>query len=242
MRVLILGHRGMLGSMVQRFFAYKGIEIETVQFRFPSKEFQDHIRNSRSSFLINCIGAIPQKTSTFSSNVDLPRFLLKNYSGRIIHPGTDCEIDSDEYGLSKKAATDLILSYPQPNTKIIQTSIIGPELSSHKSLFDWFLLREKETAILGYTNQFWNGVTTLEWAKVAYSFIENWESFKRKTVIGSDCISKFELLTLIEDTFQTGQTISPHSIENELNKCLSLDIKKSPIREQLIELKKFMTK
>ena len=127
MSVLILGHRGMLGSMVQRFFAYRGVEIETMEFRFPSEEFQDHIRNSRSSFLINCIGAIPQKTSTFSSNVDLPRFLLNNYSGRIIHPGTDCEIDSDEYGLSKKAATDLILSYPQPNTKIIQTSIIGPE-------------------------------------------------------------------------------------------------------------------
>ena len=77
MRVLILGHRGMLGSMVQRFFSYRGVEIETMEFRFPSEEFQDHIRNSRSSFLINCIGAIPQKNINIFEQCGFTKISLK---------------------------------------------------------------------------------------------------------------------------------------------------------------------
>ena len=53
----------------------------------------------------------------------------ENTNCKIIHPGTDCEMDDDDYGNSKRIASEWIKSSGQ-NTKIIKTSILGPELNT----------------------------------------------------------------------------------------------------------------
>ena len=105
--------------------------------------------------IINCIGAIPQKVDKFDINWEIPIWLNENTNCKIIHPATDCEIDISNYGLSKKRATDYIKNYGK-STKIIQTSIIGPELNSNDSLLEWFLSQRGE--VYGYTKVY------MEWS------------------------------------------------------------------------------
>ena len=143
--ILVLGHNGMLGHMVGKYLSQdESNNIVTINHRFPSNEFKDAIINFTGDYIINCIGSIPQKTKEFSVNTELPKWLELNSPCRIIHPSTDCEMDQDEYGVSKRKAVDFLLSKAK-KTKIIKCSIIGPELSGHNSLLDWFLLNENSS-------------------------------------------------------------------------------------------------
>ena len=109
MNVLILGSNGMLGHMVEKYLK-QYYKIEIINHRGPSQDFKTAINNSNSDFLINCIGAIPQKTKNFDVNWELPIWLDNNFKGKIIHPVTDCEMDRDDYGISKRKAADWIIS------------------------------------------------------------------------------------------------------------------------------------
>jgi len=140
--VLILGHKGMLGHMVSKLLIYKGVEVITLNDRWSGVGFKNTIKDFDGEYIINCVGAIHQKTKQFDINWELPQWLDENVNCKIIHPGTDCEMDNDNYGLSKKKASDFILKHGQ-NTKILKASIIGPELNSNFSLLEWFLSQEK---------------------------------------------------------------------------------------------------
>ena len=230
MNILILGHKGMLGHMVEQTLR-KGdtFNISTTNIRFPNWEpdMFDEI-----DIVINCIGAIPQKTKSFDINWQIPMWLDKNTKCRIIHPSTDCEMDDDAYGLSKKKAADYIKGYAK-NTKMIQTSIIGPELNSNASLLEWFLSQNGE--VFGYTKAMWNGNTTLEWAKWCLDLILNWECYDTLTVLYSNTVSKYELLHLIKDVYgKSDISISKKDLGKD--KTLKGTIRTPDIKEQLEEL------
>ena len=74
-RVLVLGHNGMLGHMVLNYLKSKNIKVETTNLRWPTEEFKQYIINFDGEFIINCIGAIHQRTKTFDVNWELPIFL-----------------------------------------------------------------------------------------------------------------------------------------------------------------------
>ncbi len=59
MKVLILGHSGMLGSMVYDYLS-KLDDVSTViiRHRWPSDSFKTAVRNFDGDYIINCIGAI----------------------------------------------------------------------------------------------------------------------------------------------------------------------------------------
>lgn len=234
MKILILGHKGMLGHIVKKYLE-PYYQIEILEHRWPSKEFKSNIIESKAKFLINCIGAIPQRKSTFNINHELPTWLDINFPGKIIHPGTDCEMDDDDYGISKKIARDYIVS-KGVKTKILKASIIGPELDSQASLLEWFL--NSKNKVGGYTKAMWNGVTTLEWAKQCYELINNWNKYQSETILEGTCVSKFDLLTLMKDVFNKDILIEPN--ENvTIDKCLSGNIKTISIKQQLEELKQY---
>jgi dTDP-4-dehydrorhamnose reductase len=228
--ILILGHKGMLGHMVYNTLSkIRDLNISITQQRFPNftKSTFD-----KQDFVINCIGAIPQRTNNFKVNYELPTWLVENISCKIIHPGTDCEMDNDDYGLSKKKASDFILDKGQ-NTKILKSSIIGPELNSNSSLLEWFLSQEKE--VFGYTKAIWNGVTTYEWSKQCLELINNWSTYKSLTTLSSDPISKYELLNIIKNVYNKDINIIPKELGKD--KTLIGDIKTGNIKKQIIELK-----
>ena len=231
MKILVLGHTGMLGNAVHTYLN-QFHEVVTTSYRWLTDEFENYIKNFDGDYIINCIGAIPQKTDNFSINTLLPIFLDINAKCNIIHPSTDCEIDNNSYGLSKRYATEWLLKYSK-RTYIFQTSIIGIELNSADSLLCWFLTQNK---VQGYRDALWNGITTLEWAKQCDNLING--NIKEKfTVFCTDCISKYDLLNYIKLVFN-------HDIEIESvfgvgkDKCL-LGTKLNNIEQQLLELKEF---
>lgn len=237
LKVLILGHRGMLGHMV-KLYLEQFYDIETIDYRWPSLDFKQAILDSDADYLINCVGAIPQRTKEFDINFELPIWLDSNFNGRIIHPGTDCEMDSDEYGKSKAMATSWLLKYGL-KTKIIKTSIIGFELSGNSSLMEWFLSNPDKSKTRGYVDHFWNGSTTLQWAKHSAKMIERWSKQMDLTIIGTDCISKWDILNMLNSIFCRDIRIKQYETGEIVNKCLELDINYGNLEDQIKEMKEF---
>lgn len=235
MKALILGHKGMLGHMVMKYLLDQGVRVTTTEHRYLTPDFADTVTDYRGDYIINCIGAIPQRTKDFSINTDLPRWLDMLANTKVIHPGTDCEMDADAYGISKKKARDYIVVEGQ-HTKIVKSSIIGPELNSTASLLEWFL--NSEGTVGGYTKAMWSGVTTLEWAKQCWKLMNRWETYPIENILQSTCLSKFDLLSLVKEIFNKDIEIEPNSTV-EIDKCLVGTIETRSIRDQLIELKEY---
>ena len=252
MKILILGHNGMLGHVVFKYFKNFGFDIETIEDKFPTREFCYKIINSNCDYAINCIGCIPQKTTSCSSmmlaNFFLPVFLSHNFKGNVIHATTDCEFsgrsntlyskdalkDADDvYGKSKILASDYLLK--SKNCHVIRTSIIGFELDGKRSLLEWFL-NNKSKKINGFSDHWWNGITTLEWAKIAHKII-NQKINDNLIQVGTDPVSKFDLLNIFNEIFETKYIIIENNTGDNIFKCLKSDFELKTIRDQIIELK-----
>ena len=68
-KVLVLGHTGMLGNCVHKYFSsFENIETFTVNGRWDDDNFLTEIVNMDVDYVVNCIGAIPQRTKDFEIN------------------------------------------------------------------------------------------------------------------------------------------------------------------------------
>lgn len=261
-KVLILGHNGMLGNAVFKYLSTQETKytLLTVKERWGDPTFETALRSSGVEVIINCIGVIPQKKPSASEyktgNVDLPIF-LETLGKKVIHPSTDCEFSgtisspkkytktdlrdaTDDYGKSKAEISSLIETSFK-HTKIIRTSIIGHEEHSHLALLDWFL--NSTNTVNGYTNHFWNGITTLQWAKLCANLIDDWDLFPVLNQYGTkDIRSKFDLLNDTKSIYEKDIVVIPFQAPEPVNKCLESDKEIVPIIDQLRELKKFYNK
>ena len=234
MRILVLGHNGLLGNMVLKYLLLNLDNIITTNFRWETEDFKNFIITSNSDFIINCIGAIPQKNRNDYEKVNykLPLW-LDSLNIKIIHPDTD-EPNDTPYGLSKEKSRQNC----NKNTKIIKTSIIGFEKNTTFSFLEWFL-NEKDS-VNGFINHFWNGNTTLEWAKFANKMINNWYDFKHTTTIANpDCNSKYQMLLLFKNIFKKDIIINKFKSKINKNNCLEPDFYTKKIKDQIIEMKNF---
>tara|TARA_R110000737_G_scaffold244914_1_gene255733 strand:+ start:199 stop:927 length:729 start_codon:yes stop_codon:yes gene_type:complete len=237
MKVLVLGHKGMLGHMVHTYLINKGIEVITNNWtRWPNPDFKAKLKDFDGDYIINCIGAIHQRTDQFNINWELPQWLDENTKCKIIHPGTDCEMDDDDYGNSKWIASEWIKSSGQ-NTKIIKTSIIGPELNTKASLMEWFL--SQNGTVNGYSECYWNGNTTLTWAKHCVYLMSHFNSEDVETILEGERVSKYQLLLTLKEVY------SRHDIKVQpvnvpvIDKCLKGKVKTPNLYIQLTELQSF---
>lgn len=236
MKILVLGHTGMLGHIVKMYFERMLFDVRVVTYRFETNNFKNEIIAFDGDIIINCIGAIPQRTKYFKINTDLPIWLSDNAPCRVIHPATDCEMDNDSYGISKRLANEYIQLY-STNTKVIKTSIVGPENGTHFGLMEWFLNQNEEVS--GWTQAIWNGNTTLEWSAQCYELIKNWEKYNKETILESAPISKYDMLNLFNIFYKKNIKIIPVNLGKD--KCLKGEVKTKPLSEQLKELKEFIT-
>lgn len=237
MKVLILGHNGLLGNMVYKYFNSKDYDIITTDLRWPTDEFKKFVYDQKNlDCIINCIGIIPQKKPDDYLydlvNYQLPLW-LDNLGINIIHPDTD-EPANTPYGLAKENAR----LHVGKNTKVIKSSIIGFEKGTKFSFLDWFLNSEGE--VNGFTNQYWNGNTTLEWAKWAEKIMINWSYFKNVTTLSNpDCLPKYEILLMFKRVFNKEIIINPVESTLSKNNCMSGDYVTDKLEKQLIEMKDF---
>lgn len=260
-KILVLGHRGMLGNAVFKYFSsLLGYETLTLEARFGDDNFIEEIREVSPHYIINCIGIIPQRKPDDAlyekTNIELP-VILEKLNIPVVLPSTDCEFSGhigvdekytkddirdaeDAYGKSKAIISEKVETSFK-NTKIIRTSIIGHEERTHLSLLDWFL--NSEYKVNGYTNHYWNGITTLEWAKQCKNLIENWGTMPTLNQYSTDDIfSKYDLLNNIKNIYRKDIEIIPFNALETINKCLASDKKIKPIKQQLSELKIFYKK
>lgn len=220
MRVLVLGNRGMLGHVVERYLKEKGHQVTGWNRNnidcMNLESIGDALIGRSWDVIINCVGALgPNKDINQQAmlNVVLPRY-LSGRKEKIIHISTNCVFQNigphaaDEtpdatfmYGMAKALGE---LNNDKDLT--IRCSITGPELKSDGSgLFDWFV-NKTDDEVTGYNNAYWNGVTTLELAK----YIEEVIQTDMTGIINyytKTAASKFRLLEIINDIYNLNKEI-----------------------------------
>lgn len=218
--ILVLGHRGMAGHMVFNYLRnkseFKVISAdELLGSKFDVLEHLDSLEVKLNvnhvDYIINCIGVLKKKcaedpVNAIKINSLFPHQLVKiadKTGSQVIHLSTDCYMDDDVYGRSKRAGE---INYPSHLT--IRTSIIGPELKKDgEGLFEWFMRQEGE--INGYVNVIWDGITTLELAKFICNYLNtNNKLYGIKNLRSPQKISKYDLLMLIKKIYNKPITIN----------------------------------
>ena len=248
MRILILGASGMAGHVVFEWLRTKydpnkiftHVYRKTVEPKSEILNLYDAtcdlelvIEKVNPDVIVNCVGVLPAQAKAEPEkaaylNTFLPHF-LSSKGIRIIHISTDCvfsgtrnlrfKVEScskDEagiYGVTKSAG-----ELDNDKDFTIRTSIVGPELKEEGSgLFSWFM--RQEGVIRGWTNAFWNGVTTLELAKFIHEAIEeNYTGLYNLT--SKDLVSKYQLLTIFKEVYEKDIHISVEALEKYIDKTL----------------------
>jgi dTDP-4-dehydrorhamnose reductase len=120
------------------------------------------------------------------------------FSGRVGSYHEDAPHDAlDVYGKTKSLG-----EVAASNFLNLRCSIVGPELRGHRSLLDWLLSRPLGSKVQGFVNHRWNGVTTLQFARIVLGLIRS-KSMLTGTqhVVPSDAVTKAELLRLFATAF-----------------------------------------
>jgi dTDP-4-dehydrorhamnose reductase len=195
-------------------------------------------------FVVNCIGIIkpyindedPKQTETaFEINGAFPNRLQSWASRRgakVIQIATDCvfsgsngnyletnEHDAlDVYGKSKSLGEAKGASMMH-----LRVSIIGPEVGRNSSLLEWVRNQPKNSEITGYTDHFWNGITSMHFAKIARGIIEN-DLFEAGVfhVLPQDSTTKCELVALIAKYLgRKDLKVNPRGTGDNINRTLA---------------------
>ena len=219
----VLGTRGMLGSMVSRVLYKHPDELQG--WDRPDFDAEDPWDIPTRGRVVNCIGVIKPHLHDVPQAIKVNALFPHSLPHGAIQIATDCvfsgdrgrytEVDRhdghDVYGLTKSLgeAEHLIN---------LRCSIVGPEQQHHVSLLDWFLA---QTEVDGFTNHFWNGVTTYHFALIAKGLIDNdIDTPMLQHVVPLDEVSKYELLNIFNEAFDAGvkvnKTVGPERCDRTL--------------------------
>ncbi|NUO65209.1 MAG: sugar nucleotide-binding protein [Gemmatimonadaceae bacterium] len=260
--VFVAGHRGMLGHVVARLLEESGFRIITTDARYEGHAGDALIAAARSSdarYVVNCIGRIWQKstdpTELFRANALLPIHLAQSLrpDQHLFHASTDCvfagdrgayavsEIPDadDEYGVSKQLGEGV---RHWPNASVLRVSIVGLDLGGGHGLLAWFLSQPEDKPVRGYVNHFWNGITTLEWARILVERINRLEGGEANVPLsqpGTERVDKYTLLCLFREAFGTRHEIIPVEASPSIDRTLVPTETRAPIAEQLAMLSRW---
>ncbi len=194
-----------------------------LKFDVLQDDIEPILNKSNPDFVINCIGTIKPRINENSMtsiqeaieiNSLFPHKLLRAVKGsrtKVIQIATDCVYSgskgaykesehhdpSDVYGKTKSLGEINSESFLN-----LRVSIVGPEVDRTTSLLEWFIKQPLNTQLNGYTNHFWNGVSTFHFAKVAKGIIKS-SIFESGTyhLVPSDKVSKYDLLNLFQNEY-----------------------------------------
>lgn len=182
----------------------------------------------RPDVVINCIGLVKQLAeaddplAAIPINALLPHRLARlcGVAGaRLVHMSTDCvfsgakgmyteadESDAkDLYGRSKYLG-----EVDCPHAITLRTSIIGHELNGAHSLVGWLLAQHG--SVRGFRRAIFSGLPTVELARVIRDHVLPHPELHGLYHVSEEPINKFDLLTLIADTY--GKTINISADDN----------------------------
>lgn len=224
-------------------------------------------------YIINCIGIIKPYCKDDDSvgvinaieiNALFPH-KLNNYCKdkiNIIQIATDCVFSGAKGKYSEDSPHDALDVYGKTkslgevftdNFLNIRCSIIGHELKNNLSLLEWFLSQPDNSELKGFSHHKWNGVTTLQFAKLCLTII-NKNKFaslvKASPVhhfVPNTSVTKYQLLTIMKAVYGKDVSITKiNDIGPKVDRTLATDHKllsgifeKSTIKSALIELRKY---
>tara|TARA_R100000315_G_scaffold60423_1_gene37140 strand:- start:554 stop:1390 length:837 start_codon:yes stop_codon:yes gene_type:complete len=186
-------------------------------------------------FVVNCIGVINRKADLNQENTILLNSIFPRRASRLckslgvpfIHITTDCVYDGKQ-GMynedSMHTALDIYgrtKSLGEPSDcMVLRTSIIGEEIHTYSSLIEWVKAQEG-TTVQGYTNHFWNGITTINYGDLIYKIIKD-NLYKEELfhIFSPEPVSKFTLVKMIADKFRLNLNIVEHEAEVAINRTL----------------------
>jgi dTDP-4-dehydrorhamnose reductase len=189
---------------------YPTVRWETADFPSLPDPFPPH------DWIVNAIGITKplirddhaaEILSAIEINSKLPHtlaHLAAAHDARVLQIATDCvysgakghylETDAhdalDVYGKTKSLGECFI-----PNTQHLRCSIIGPEPKDFKFLIEWFRRQAPQSAVNGFTNHHWNGVTTLHFAKLCKGIIDTAPALSHlQHVVPTGLVTKAQML------------------------------------------------
>ncbi len=231
-KLVILGSEGMLGSMVAHYFSEQGVpHIALNRTKFEAgkdsvEDLLDSLRCPSGAYVVNCIGIVNRRVNQIPDSAVIrinslfPHELAEacqKRNLRLIHVSTDCVFSGVEGGYiesSSQFAYDLygmskLLGEPVKQAMVIRSSFIGSEVKNHYLLVSWVLAQEAKT-ISGFTNHFWNGVTSLEFAKVVHKIMDrNLYQPGLFHVFSPETVSKASLVGMIAKAFSRNVSVNP---------------------------------
>ncbi len=207
---------------------FQGLEMVTGVNAADFQTLEKTLAAIRPDYIVNCIGIIKQRETAsayipcIELNTLLPHKLAafaKEWGGRVIHFSTDCVFDGKRGGYTEEDFSNAEDLYGKSkflgevageNALTLRTSIIGRELTSHKSLLDWVLSQNGKT-VKGFKNVIYSGVTTNQMAEVVTMIIEKFPELSGIYQVVADPISKYDMLCLIRDAFKLDMKIIPEA-------------------------------
>lgn len=266
MRILILGHRGMLGQMAMRYFGARAADVVTITQRFtlaPDCPALAQVAASDADVVLNCIGCLSAGAdpgAMYRTNALLPlavyerlppaAFLIHQstdgvFSGRSDHAGyaVDAACDAqDDYGWSKRLGELGLVG--KERAAVLRCSIIGPDRSPEGTgLVAWLRRQPRDPAVSGYTNHRWNGITTLEWCRLVERLFVSVPMDRRPSGVlqpgAASAVTKAELLSLIAAAFGTGHVIRPTVAAQTIDRVLVPTVVSPPLAGQIADLAKY---
>jgi dTDP-4-dehydrorhamnose reductase len=237
--IIVLGSTGMLGSMVFDYLNRNSAfsVIATDRNTFDAEAFVSGVKQKtelNADYIINCIGVIKPfckdndpvgAKRAIQVNALFPHLLsanAKSHGAKVIQIATDCvysgakgkytEADShdalDVYGKSKSLGEVFDKSILN-----IRCSIIGPEKKNRVSLLEWFFAQPAGSELNGFAHHRWNGVTTLQFAKLCETIItkELYRSLLEVSAlhhfVPNSTVDKYELLNLFCEVWDKKHTV-----------------------------------
>jgi len=200
------------------------------------------IEKIKPDYLINCIGIIKpeineRNQSSINRAININTYFpiklsksAKKHNFKYVQIGTDCVFSglvgnyqensfqdaADVYGKTKIAGEIF-----DSSKYLLRSSIVGPEPGQGKSLLNWFLSQNQQT-VNGFIDHKWNGITTLNFAKIVHGMIKSSKFINNlQHITPQDEVSKYDLLLYFNEYFQANVTIESVDSNNSVNRTLA---------------------
>ena len=147
-------------------------------------------------------GLFPHRLARAAGAASVPVLQIATdcvYSGKDGKYPEDAPHDAlDVYGKSKSLG-----EVPAAGMHHLRCSIIGPEVTGHRSLLDWFRGQAQGAPLTGYANHLWNGVTTYHYARICQGLIHgSGRPPARLHVVPSGMVTKAEMLETFAEVYR----------------------------------------
>ena len=190
----------------------------------------------RPDVVINCVGLVKQLADANDPlqavpiNTLLPHrlaALCQAVGARLVHISTDCVFSGEKGGYLESDFPDaydlygrskLLGEVDYPHAITLRTSIIGRELTGHRSLVGWFLAQQG--TVQGFTGAIFSGLPTMELARVINEYVLPRTDLHGLYHVAAKPINKYDLLKLVAKTYGKETEVVPSdrlTIDRSLN-------------------------